>query len=92
MSSLNKVQNKIIIIGAFAIIACDLFPPWINTFKFKNTYSEKPAGYSLITDPPRIRSDVRYSVKLDTSRLLLQILVVAISAGVGVFAFRDKQP
>ena len=91
MSFLNKVQKKIIIIGATTIIICCFFPPWIHTFNAKGIYSEESAGYSLLTTPPvKKRDNVRFGVKLDISRLLLQIFMISITTGVGVFILKDK--
>lgn len=92
MDSLNQIQKKILITGIILILACSLFPPWVHTFKAKGTYSEESAGYSLIISPParKISDNVRFGVKLDTSRLLLQIFIISIATGAGVLFTKRK--
>ena len=91
MNSLNQIQKKILITGIILILACCLFPPWVHTFKAKSIYSEESAGYSLIVNPPqRKNNDLRFGVKLDTSRLLLQIFIISIATGAGVLLIKRK--
>jgi len=92
MNSLNKLQKKVVIIGFVAIILCCAFPSWIHTYKAEGVYSEESAGYSLLIDPPsRKKDNIRFGVKLDTSRLLLQIFMVSLATGFGIFISKDKQ-
>lgn len=91
MNSLNKVQKKILIAGIIIILVCCLFPPWVRTYKAQSTYSERSAGYALIISPPRTRNSMRFGIKLDTSRLLLQLFIVSIATGAGVLISKDKQ-
>ena len=75
-----------------AIILCCAFPPWIHTFKAEGIYSEESAGYSLLIDPPsRKKANIRFGVKLDTSRLLLQVFMVFFTTGFGIFISKDKK-
>ena len=90
MNSLNKVQKKIFIAGIIIILVCCLFPPWVRTYKAKSTYSERSAGYALIISPPRT-GNIRFGIKLDTSRLLLQLFIVSIATGAGVLISKDKR-
>lgn len=90
MDSLNKNQKKLIIIGAILIFVCCLFPPWLRTYKAESIYSERSIGYALITSPPKAGKSVRFGVKLDVSRLLLQIFIISIATGTGVFVFKDQ--
>ena len=93
MRSLSRIQNIIIVIGAVAVIICCLFPPWAYTSK------EKPAGYSLLTNPPapkmtRLRSGdnrIWRGVKIDASKWLLQIVIIFITTVGGVLIIRDQQ-
>jgi hypothetical protein len=94
MCSMNKKQRKIILIGFVIVIVCCLFPPWVYyTFNAKGAYSESPAGYSLIIEPPEPRHTYPpgNGVKLDVPRLLLQIFIISLSTGFGVFICQDKQ-
>jgi len=91
MNSLNKLQKKVVIIGFVAIILCCAFPPWIHTYKAEGVYSEESAGYSLLMHPPSRKKSFRFGVKLDTSRLLLQIFMVSLTTGFGIFISKDKK-
>ena len=91
MGPVNKLQRLIIVVGAIAILACCLFPPWVHTFKAEGIYSEESAGYSLLISPPARKSkSVKFGIKLDSSRLLLQIFIITISTGLGVFLSHKK--
>jgi len=82
---------KILTIGIIVVLVCCLFPPWVHTFKAKSIYSEESAGYSLIVYPPQRKSNnPRFGVKLDTSRLLLQIFIISIATGAGVLLTKRK--
>ena len=84
MNSLNKIQKKILTIGVVVILICCLFPPWVHTFKAKSIYSEESAGYAPIISPPsKKQNSVGFGVKLDISRLLLQIFIIFIATGAG---------
>jgi hypothetical protein len=89
---MNKKQRKIILIGFVIVIFCCLFPPWVYTFNAKGAYSESHAGYSLIAEPPKPRHyyPPGNGVKLDVPRLLLQIFIISLSTGFGVFICQDK--
>lgn len=91
MNSLNKVQKKILIAGIIIILVCCLFPPWVRTYKAESIYSERSAGYALIILPPQTGNSIRFGIKLDTSRLLLQLFIVSIATGAGVLISKDKQ-
>lgn len=86
----KQSPKKILIAGIVIILVCCLFPPWICTYKAESRYSENPAGYALIISPPDPESSNRFGIKLDTSRLLLQLFIVFIATGAGVLIFEDK--
>jgi hypothetical protein len=90
MSPLNKSQKKILTIGIIVTLVCCVFPPWVRTYKATSTYSERSIGYALIISPPRAGSSMRVGVKLDTSRLLLQIFIISIATGAGVLLTKRK--
>ena len=80
----NSKQRKVIVAGMALIVAMALFPPWIYTFKYQSTYSENPAGYASIIMPPSSESGRRSEgVKVDLSRLLIQILAVSALTCIG---------
>ncbi len=82
---LNQLQRKIVIAATAIFIVMDLFPPWTYTLKFQSFYHEKPAGYTLILDPPRPEVDsIGYGVRIDLSRLFLQWLILVAAAWGGI--------
>ncbi len=91
MNPPNKIQKKILTIGVIVILVCCLFPPWVHTFKAKSIHSEESAGYALIVSPPsKKRNSVGFGVKLDISRLLLQIFIISIATGAGALLVKEK--
>lgn len=93
MLTLSKIQKSIILIGGVSLVLCCLIPPWVYTFKSESTYSQEPAGYSLIFDPPwKKRDGFAHGVKLDTARILLQIFMISVATGAGVILSYTKLP
>lgn len=86
--NLNSKQRKTSIFGVMLIIGMCIFPPWIYTFKSSGVYSENPAGYSFIAEPPSPKSyNVMHGVKIDMNRLLIQVIAVASFIGLGLLVF-----
>ena len=80
----NSKQRKVIVVGMALIAVMALYPPWTYTFKFQSIYSENPAGYASIVIPPSSDSGRRSEgVKVDLTRLLLQLLAVSLLTGIG---------
>jgi hypothetical protein len=76
----NSKQIKILIIAAAIFVLMGIFPPWIYTFDNRSIHSENPAGYALISEPPDPEEyKVQYGVRLDTSRLIVQWLVLLVA-------------
>lgn len=58
-----------------------LFPPWVE--KHIGPGANTPIGYHLVFDPPTpTESKSRYiTIKIDSDRLIVQYLTVALAAG-----------
>lgn len=70
-----------------------LFPPWVHTFDIQATHSHRNAGYHFILTPPEPLKDydknrMAHGVKIDSSRLTTQWIIIGILAG--CWAFRGK--
>lgn len=80
---MNKKQMCVLWPGIVLVAWMGLFPPWIYTYHSGSVHSEKSAGYSLILDPPSPeRSSNNYGgVRLDVSRLAVQLVVVCFVTG-----------
>jgi len=92
MGRLNSQQRKIVVISIAIFVLIGLFPPWVYTFKHKDTYSAKSAGYAFIAvAPPPEQDTLAHGVKIDLSRLLIQwVLLVGVSGGVLLLAPRKE--
>ena len=89
---MNRAQKVVLTLGAVVAIAMGLIPPWSHTFDFQSTSQSKPAGYSLILSPPQPeRKSPYFGVRLDSSRLVLQWVVVAIATGVGLALLHRRE-
>jgi hypothetical protein len=89
--NLNSKQRKVFVFGLLLTVGICLFPPWIQTFSYKSTYSESPLGYSFIAEPPSpISFRHQYGVKIDIERLILQLIAVMALSGIGIVASREK--
>jgi hypothetical protein len=89
---MHKYQTKVMIAGLVLIILMGAFPPWTYTFTLQGIYSEVPAGYSFIADPPQPRErNYAHGVKLDIGRLFVQWIIVAVSTGLGIVLL-SKRP
>lgn len=82
---INAKQKKIIATGVVAAILMCLIPPWKHTFKRSSIYSEEPAGYYFILDPPERKSNLAFGLKLDLTRLSIQWVMILLGTGLGVF-------
>ena len=88
---INPKQRKMAILGVLLIIGMCIFPPWIYTFKASGVYSENPAGYSFIAEPPSPKSyNVRHGVEIDLNRLSIQVFAVIAFIGLGLLAFNQS--
>ena len=87
IKNINEKQKAILVVGIIIIILMGLFPPWVYTSHYGTTYSE----YSFIATQPEHRRSI---VKLDSSRLVLQWIVVLIAMGLGIFltSTQNKEP
>lgn len=89
---IDSKQRKIIIIGVMLFVFVNVFPPWVSTFDYKSTYSERPVGYSFIVTPPDLgNANLTAGLKLDFDRLFLEWLIVLGITSLGVFVVSDKQ-
>lgn len=83
--TLNQRQRKIVIASAAVFIAMCLCPPWTYTFDIASVHRERPAGYALILEPPMPEFNApSFGVRLDVSRLLIQLVALIVAAGTGL--------
>jgi hypothetical protein len=88
---MNKSQKLILTIGAIIAIVMGLIPPWSYTLNFQSASRSKPAGYFAIVSPPQPEQNhPAYGVRLDSNRLVIQWVVIAIAIGVGLALLRKK--
>jgi hypothetical protein len=78
---MTRGQRRVIWLGIGAVGLMLLFPPWTRTFSYPGMRSEAPAGYAPIFAPPARPDDYSIGMRLDLSRLLIQIAIVGLVAG-----------
>ena len=91
--TINSKQLKILILSIALFIVIGLYPPWIYTFNAKSIHSEKPAEYALIIEPPEPEdyNNVRYGVRMDISRLVVQWLILCAATTGAMLLTREKR-
>lgn len=95
-NNMNTQQKFVMWTGVAIILASCLCPPWLYTFTKKDVgFQTKPAGYALLFSPPAPEKGAYhrelYGVRLDGSRLLLQILAVAVVTAGLMISFKGKR-
>jgi hypothetical protein len=88
----NRNQKVILGIALGTIILTIIFPPWIEIFSGRlGIHSERPIGYAMIFLPPNPHpGELQYSLSIDFSRLILQWLIVILTAGGLLFWMKDR--
>lgn len=89
---LNEKQRKIAMVGVIVFVLMGVVPPWIYTIHAQAVHSEKPAGYALVFLPPSTErpDDVRFGVKIDSTRLVVQWLILCAATSCCVFMVGAK--
>jgi hypothetical protein len=88
---MNKSQKLVLLMSGFVAVVVGLVPPWSHTVHYQTIDRANPAGYALIVNPPQPEyEDLRSGVRLDTNRLVIQWIVVAIATAIGVVVLHDK--
>lgn len=89
----NKHQKIVLWIGVIIIVLMGLFPPWQHTCNvgMYDIHSEQPAGYFFIASKPQAKSESKYAgIEIDTSRLLIQWVIVATLTAAFLITFNTK--
>lgn len=82
---MNDKSKRVWIAAVCIMLVMAVFPPWKHTFRFESTYSERPAGYSLIISPPQpLQTNYAHGVEIDFARLAIQFAIAAALAWVVV--------
>lgn len=83
-------SRVVLAIGLILLGATLLFPPWEFTFTAPGMATvTRPAGYSVVISPPSLESEGGFGnrrtsgVRIDWSRLLIEMGVVVVLGGVG---------
>ena len=85
---LNKRQTTALWVGIILVALMCLFPPWLYTLQAPNMGQvTNPAGYAFVFAPPeRVVDASAFGIRVDTDRLLIQLLAVSIvTAGCVIF-------
>ena len=87
---MNKKQKICLWIGIAIIVLMSLFPPWFYTHA-RITEVQTNAGYHFLLIPPLPYDKVGSGIRLDTSRLFVQWVVIAIITSGLIVTFKDKK-
>jgi len=89
--TLNQRQWLVLKVGILLVVGNILFPPWTYTLNAEGVHSEKPAGYQFIFEPPAPeRDNLRFGVRIDINRLLLQTFAIFMVTALGMIETRTK--
>lgn len=83
---MNWIQKTLLWIGISVIVVMGLFPPWVVG---KSVLSPNNAGYNFILNPPEAKRS-EFS-GLNSSRLLVQWIMVAVITGGFIVTFKSKK-
>lgn len=76
---MKNSQRKVLVAGVIAAAIVGLFPPWVHTWSFQKSYSERPAGFHFILDPPAAQGGLVNGVSLDMRRLCVEWAIIALA-------------
>ncbi|MCF6256217.1 MAG: hypothetical protein L3J98_07695 [Gammaproteobacteria bacterium] len=83
--TLNGRQLIALKIGIILMTINIIFPPWVYTVNGGSFHSENPAGYYSIFEPPSPESSKpAHGVKIDLSRLLIQVVAIILISALGM--------
>jgi len=89
--TLSGRQLLVLKIGIALMAANIIVPPWTYTLNAGSVYSEKPAGYHFIFEPPApARSGLMHGVKVDISRLFIQVFAIFLVAAFGMIEVKPS--
>ena len=87
---MNRKQKTFLWIGIAVIVLMGIFPPWISKVEILNSTNQRNAGYGCILNPPTTNSPTWY-VRIDTSRLSVQWVVIAVITSGLILTFKGKK-
>jgi len=86
---MNWTQKRILAGGILLFTVSLLFPPWQSTYQRPGTSRvERPLGYSIIFSPPTNNNRL-LGLRIDTTRLVFQLLAIFATTGMFYILFKD---
>ena len=87
----NSAQKTILVMGLLPFLVFGLWPPWVEEVKSGDGRLRRVSkGYHAIFQPPTPASGLR-SISIDTTRLFIQWLLVAVVTGGGMFFVKPER-
>ena len=86
---MSNKQLIVLWIGVGLIVLMCLFPPWVRVLRMSGGTLREGYGYHCVFMPPPLNNK-RWSPYLDTSRLIIQCITVAVLTGAGIYTLRAK--
>jgi len=89
---MTQLQRVVLVVGVILIALSAAFPPWVYTFTRPGmAVSSRPAGYASILTPPELSSSsITRGVRVDVTRLVVQIGGIVVVFG-GLFIAASKR-
>jgi len=98
---LNERQRFIVTLGGLGVLVMLIVPPWVFTLDYQSEHMRMDAGYAPIFNPPRPETawgkDPGYklvrrltAVRIDSIRLLIQVLATITGTAVIVLLFHRR--
>ena len=94
MKTIEKhLRSSIMCLSGAVLVLSLLFPPWMYTFQIGGiSQVTVPAGYASVFKPPQPReSGYVHGVAIDTSRLVVQSLAIAVAIAIGLALLSRKR-
>ncbi len=88
---MSQKQKIVLWTGIIVIVAMGIFPPWLYT-QARYVEVQTNAGHHFLLNPPLPQDRVGYGIRLDTSRLFVQWVIVAVVTVGLIISFQDKKP
>jgi hypothetical protein len=96
----TPIRSKVFVVwtAVLALVAMGLYPPWVNRFEPRLNLPQEVRSYDWLSGPQisgwTYRGTTLYPQdwrsEIDTPRLIVQCLIVALLAGAALWTMRDR--
>ncbi len=89
---MSNKQLAVLWVGIGLILLMCLFPPWLGIVNYRGIKTREEYGYRCIFSPPPgvLTEESSLTIYLNTSRLVVQCVAIALLTGAGIYTLRTK--